>query len=422
MKVLEDLASKYIKKLSNNVYQLADYSYDEKIIERAIINAKKYLASKPIAFSLDDFVLVRITSKKNYPCNFKYFALDERNAYANIENPFYPLVGYLKYDVDDFYRDLDVGCSHEEIEYDSYDLISPRYRDTKHFSINSLASNIYKMFGYKVEFDKEQSVITIEPLKEKIEDPRLVNLNPVDTFFNLKNQPMDISEQAIFMIQEDFYNEIMDIEFKERLKKYSVFLYKENPALAVDLVLSFLGYIPQRSKNQSTLKPSYYYVNHEEISDEEYIRQYQIYMEYLNQIYLHTTYLKVPEYYEKKRRSHARDFVGLPGVLHSETKYATSEQTRNIASDIKTYQEYVTFIFSIAEVNPEITSEYLKLIESDVLEIGSDPIKRTFFESFHKYESVIRDMMVKLTYPKYDKLTKEFNQRQLAKIDRKRQG
>lgn len=31
-------------------------------------------------------------------------------------------------------------------------------------------------------------------------------------------------------------------------------------------------------------------------------------------------------------------------------------------------------------------------------------------------------MIVKLTYPKYDKLTKEFNQRQLSKIDYHRQG
>jgi len=41
---------------------------------------------------------------------------------------------------------------------------------------------------------------------------------------------------------------------------------------------------------------------------------------------------------------------------------------------------------------------------------------------FRKYENVIRDMVVKLTYPKYNELTEEFNQRQLSKIDKSRQG
>ncbi|MDE6140981.1 MAG: hypothetical protein K2G03_00105, partial [Bacilli bacterium] len=126
-----------------------------------------------------------------------------------------------------------------------------------------------------------------------------------------------------------------------------------------------------------------------EINDKEYIKQYQEYIEYLNQFYLHTTYLQVPEYYEKNRRSHARDFIGLPGILHSETKYATSEQNRNIQADIKTYKEYISFVFSVAEVNPSITHEYLKLVECDVLDNENYLIKRTFSESFHKYEEVV---------------------------------
>ena len=95
MEILEELARKYIKKTSDNIYYLDDYSDDEEKIQKAIIRAKSFLASKPITFSLDDFVLVRITDEKNYPRNFKYFPYNERNAYAQIENPFYSLVGYL---------------------------------------------------------------------------------------------------------------------------------------------------------------------------------------------------------------------------------------------------------------------------------------------------------------------------------------
>lgn len=422
MKKLEELASKYIKKTSDNIYYIDGYEEDEESIKKAIIEAKSILASKPIAFSLDDFVLVRITSEKNYPRNFKYFALDERNAYVPIENPFYSLIGYLRYGVNDYYRDLEVGCPHEEINYEAYNIIAPRYRDTKHFSINSLASNIYQMFGYKVEFDKGKSVIIIEPLKERINDPKLVNLNPVDTFFDLKDSSLDISKNAVMVIQEDFLKDSQDQEFKEKLQNYPVFIYKTNSALAVDLVLAFLGYIPQRSVQQSKLKPECFFVNHQEISDKEFIRQYQEYIEYLNQTYLHTTYLQVPEYYQKNRRSHARDFIGLPGVLHSETAYAHAEQERNIESDINVYKEYISYMFSHIGVSSNILTDYLKLVEDDVMDIGSLPIKRTFFESFRKYENVIRDMVVKLTYPKYNELTEEFNQRQLSKIDKSRQG
>lgn len=422
MKVLEELASKYIKKFSDNVYYLDAYTDDEKQIKKAIITAKNILATNPIAFSLDDFVLVRITAEKNYPHNFKYFPYDERNAYAQIENPFYPLVGYLKYNVDDYYSNLDVGIPHDEIEYDSYNLISPRYRDTKHFSINSLASNIYQLFGYKVEFDKDKSMIIIEPLKERMQDSRLVSLNPVDTFFDLKDHPMDISSKAVIMIQEDFLKEIEDKEFKEKLKNYQLFIFKDNPALAVDIVLAFLGYIPQRSLQQSKLEPEYFFDSGKEINDKEFIRQYQKYIEYLNNEYLNTTYLDVPKEYAENRKRNARDFIGLPGILHSETEYAKVEQKRNIDADIKTYINYISYMFNQVDIAEEILKDYLTLIEYDVKNIGTAPIKRTFYESFHKYEYVIRDMIVKLTYPKYDELTKEFNNRQLAKIDKKRQG
>ncbi len=422
MKVLEELAGKYIKKESNNIYRVENYSDSEEDIKKAIIRAKNALASKTIAFSLDDFVLVRITDERNYPRNFKYFPNDETNSWKKIENPFFPIVGYLKYNVDEFYRTLDVGCPHEDINYEKFNIITPRYRDTKHFSINSLASNVNRLFFDPIRFDKEKAVIIIEPLKERITDSRLAILNPVDTFFDIHETPLDISPSAIFMVQEVFYNELDDLEFKEKLPNYQVFIYKDNPALAVDLVLSYLGYIPQRSYHQSFIKSQYFFDNGIEVNDEEYIKQYQNYMEYLNQFYLHTSYLEVPEIYAKVRRESARDYIGMPGVLHSETKYRVSEQARNLESDIKTYQEYITYIFSLAGINDKVRSDYLHLVKEDVLDIGNDPVERTFFQSFRAYEELLRAIIVKLTYPVFDGYTKKFNEHQLSKKDIKHQG
>ena len=422
MNVLEELASKYIKNVSKNIYYVENYSDSEEEINKAIIRAKNTLASKPIAFSLDDFVLVRIVDERNYPRNFKYFQNDETNSWKKIENPFFPVVGYLKYNVDEFYRNLDVGCPHEDINYEKFNIITPRYRDTKHFSINSLASNVHRIFFEPIRFDKERAVIIIEPLKIRITDSRLAILNPVDTFFDIHDNPMDISQSAIFMVQEDFYNELDDREFKEKLQNYQVFIYKDNPSLAVDLVLSYLGYIPQRSHHQSRIKSQYFFDQGIEINDEEYINQYQNYIEYLNQFYLHTSYLEVPEHFAKNRAINAKDYVGMPGVLHSETKYAESEQKRNLESDIKTYQEYITYIFSLAGINDKVRRDYLNLVKEDVLDIGNAPIERTFFKSFREYEELIRNIIVKLTYPVFDGYTKKFNEQQLSKKDIKRQG
>lgn len=421
MRSLEELANNYINKLTDNFYQLSNYANDEIIIERAIIRAKHTLGSKPIAFSLDDLCLVRITSENNYPRNLKFFALDERNSYRLIENPFYAIIGYFKYDIDDLYKKIDIGIPHDKIEYNAYDLASPRYRDTKHFSINSLASNIYKFGGIKHEFDKEKAMIIIEPLKERITDSRLAILNPVDTFFDLHDDPMEISDSAIFMIQEDFFKELAE-EFKEKLTSHQVFLYSTNPALAVDIVLSFLGLIPQRSFQQSELKSKYFFENDIEINDEEYIKSYKQYMEYLNQHILHTSYLQVPEEYAIVRQKYAPEYVGLPGVLHSETKYAKSEQERTIKRDIQTYREYITYMFKQTSIDLSFLEDYLALVEDDVRSIGNLPFKRTFSKSFDKYEPIIRDMLITLTYPKYCQLTQEFNNKTLSKIDINRQG
>lgn len=421
MITLENLANKYIKKDDSNLFLIEGYDGDSKDIRKTIIREKNAISDK-IDFQEDDFVLVRIVNPYNFPINFKFYPLDERNCFDRVENPFIHYLQCFNHNIDGF-RDLDIGIEHKDVKHQECELVSFRYRNTKHFAINGLASDIYIPLGQKVIFSNGNAII-IEPLKEKLKDNRLVNLNPIDTFFDLKDSSMDISDNAIFLFEKKAYFEYVKNEkIKEGIKNRRVYLYDGSPSLATDLALMSLGYIPLHSFQQCMLKPENFIEDGSEISDQLYLEQLKKYMEYLNNAYLNTTYLKVPIEFQKKRLMRFRGYIDNPGLLHCETKYIDEECKRNLDSDLKTYEEYLHFIFSyVSFISKKEIEDICYLVKKDVIENAFKPFQQTFYSVRKKYDECFIRTLLELQYPTFKNFTEEFNAKRLMKIDVNRQG
>ena len=72
-------------------------------------------------------------------------------------------------------------------------LVCPIYRDTVHFSINGLVSNLW----YTQGFTNRETVI-IEPLENHMNE-KLINLNPVDTMIDVGKSDEPIKDNAIYI-------------------------------------------------------------------------------------------------------------------------------------------------------------------------------------------------------------------------------
>lgn len=419
---IRQLVSKYIEKMTENIYILNAYQEDKEEISKMIILEKNRRLKAGFEFKEEDLAMVRIVGENNLPINLEYFPLDERNCYKYIANPFKYILGYLEHGMGEDYQNADVGCNHKEIKFKGDQLVAYRYRTTKHFSLNALTSNIYGPLGYKIEFDKG-NVIIIEPLKDKLKDPRLVNLNPVDTFFDLENSSMKIGKNAIFLVQEERLESFLKEVGKEKLKDSTIFLYSDNPSLATDIVLMYYGYLPQHSMQQSRLEVEYLFKDGHEISDELYLQKFKQFIDFLNRKYLNESYLDPNDKIKENRILHAKEFIGLDGILHSETKYYKDEKKKRLQEDITTYQNYIPYIFKKSSYGQDaIINAVLFSIIKDVIELGDAPIEQTFYETTQEYEYLLFSIIKEIKYPEFKRSTEKFNELKLAKIDKRRKG
>ena len=410
--------NQYISTVKKNVYKITFSEEDIKIIEKYIIH-EKTSHSRPL--TINDLYLIRITTKENFPRNMTYFPIDDRNYYHYIRNPFNFILGYKEYNIGK-YKNIDYGGKVEQNSMHKNKIISYWFRDTKHLSINGLASNIYNFGSINHIFDNGDFII-IEPLKNRINDPRLIIINPVDTFFDLHDSEMKIGNDAICIINESLY-QTLDPTTLENIGNRKVFLFNSNASTATDIVLLFLGVLPQHSVNQSRLEPEYYFIDKKEISDEKYIQDFQMLIEDVSQTYLQKSYLNLPPEIVKQRKEYWQEMIGVPGILHSETPYFKQEQKKDEQARIKTYQDYM--LGMIPFVTDKVSEESIKMvissIEEDVKERNCLPIEETFFSTYQKYEDTLLNIMLDLSYPTFQKYTTEFNQKRLQKINKNRIG
>lgn len=412
-----EFINQYITTIKKNTYKLTYSSEDIERLKEYIIFLKN---SYHNPLTIDDLYLIRITKEKYLPKNMTYFPLDYRNCLRYIDNPFKYIIGWTEHKIGD-YENMDLGGPVEEGAFGNNKLATYYYRYTKHFSINGLASNIYNFLGPKHIFDDGDFII-LEPLKNKIEDPRLVILNPVDTFFDLHEKEMKIGEDAIFIIKDSVYQKL-DSSTLKKLGNRKVYLFDNEASAATDIVLLSLGILPQHSIDQSKLISESYFTDKSIIDDEAYLRRFQDLIEETSQNYLHQSYQNPPVEITEERIKNFKEMVEVPGILHSETPYFKEEQEKNEQSEIKTYQEYMFGLIPlIAKVPEETIRKIVSTIEFDVKEKNHLPIVQTFFETYQEYEKELLNIMLELSYPNFQKYTEEFNQKKLKKIDKNRIG
>lgn len=250
----------------------------------------------------------------------------------------------------------------------------------------------------------------------------MVNLNPVDTFFDLQNSSLKIGENAIFMIQEDKIDLLFkNKEIKQKLQSKTIYLYNEEPKIAVDLVLMYNDYIPQHSYQQSKLEVEY---SHQQcVNDEQYLNKFKEFIDQLNRKYLDTTYINVPTSIEKQRKLYTQEYLGLSGVLHSETPYAILDDKKNLQENISTYEQYIPYIFDKStSFDMLVANKVIESIKKDVIELGVSPFEQQFSITTHKYENILLKVIEEVTYPEFKQITEKFNEKKLSKINSQRRG
>lgn len=350
---LQNYSKQFIKELGHRLFEIRKIdSIDVDNLSKYIITQKRKNVEKNVPFSISDIALVRTMATDNFPRNLMYHTLQADGKMGNFDNPFSKFLEYIKY-LEEF-KSIDVGCERSDIDVSELKLQYPLFRNTKHFSLNGLASNVVVLCKATAKFD-DKEIIVIEPFKDHLGD-NLVNLNPVDTFYDLADNPFKIGQNAVAIIDTDSYKRLIsDDSIRGDLSKVGVFLYDSNNNLSscsstsyqtivTDIVLSYLGYIPQHSVDQSELKPEYCFDGTKFIDDADYLKKFQDYIEKLNITLLNQHYYCISKPQIEKRRTKNGTIVNIPGTFHCETDFAFEENQTNINSILYCLQKYLSLL------------------------------------------------------------------------------
>lgn len=388
---LQNYSKQFIKKLDNCLFKIRKIdSIDVDNLSKYIINQKRMIVEEITPFSLKDLALVRTMSIENFPRNLMYHTLQSDGKMDNFDNPFSKFLEYIKY-LDEF-KNIDVGCKRSDIDVSKLKIQYPLFRNTKHFSLNGLASNVVVLFKSIAKFDNKE-IIIIEPFEDHLGD-NLVNLNPVDTFYNLEDNSFKICQNAVFIMAINTYKRLIDDNnIKDDLSKVSVFLYDSNNSdlasyggtsyqtVVTDIVLSYLGYIPQHSVDQCELKPEYCFDGTKFIDDMDYLTKFQDFIEQLNIILMHQHYYCISKSQIEKRRTKDGNIVDLPGTFHCETDFAFEENQANINSILYCLQKYLTLLIEKYSLNSDLATKIFKSYSKNIKENYGE----CFISEFHDF-------------------------------------
>lgn len=403
---------KYITK-EDGIYRINACFKDYKDIVNKVLLLKNSFNRE---FTIDDFALVRIVKEKFIPINMEYFPLNQTNAYHLIQNPYDSIIESIRYKIDK-YKDINIGIDLTKQDIKDNKLVSYFYRDTKHFSINSLASNVHNSL-LDIKFNDGDFII-IEPLKNNINNPRLKVLNPVDTFFDLNKASLKINDNATILMKSDTYNKL-DKEIIDSFYPRKIFVFDCKPIIATDIVLLYLGIIPQNTIDQCKLKSDSSIINGKMYNDTKYINKYRHYIEYLNNKYLNSTYLNIPDEMKNKRWDSERD---TEGIFHCETEYYEDEVEKCALYEFDTYKEYLKMISkNTNKINDTITNNMLNKIKEDIDGKKDKFFLQTFIYLYGEYEKILLESLIDMGYQKFSSLTEDFNKKKILTLDKNRIG
>lgn len=406
-----DFIKEYLRKINDNVFEIEISARASGIIRDRVIQEKIRRVREKELLNESDLALVRTFSVKDFPKDFTYHILSEENCFAETINPFTPMLRYVQGDIEEF-ANLDVQCPHSLVDAEDLKIIYTPKRRTKHFSLNGLASNVYQLFNPSFVY-QDKGIIVIEPFKDKINNPTLVNINPVDTFFDLSTSPLKISDDALFLVQKDHYQKI-----KEHLGNRPVLIFEEDQELMTDIALIYMGYLPQHSKNQSILVTEYGYDESGNIiNDEDFIKMFKDLIEDICLKYLGTSYYHIPKVNIRRRAEYNNTILNVPGILHADTAYAELETQENIKSILITYYQYLEMIFKLLGVNRNLLNIFYLYVRKDILDKYDSGLDQNFYYTYAKFEGYIKEMLEGLGYPKIKEVTDNFKEKKLMKLE-----
>ena len=430
MTKLQTYVEKYIEKTGDSIYRIGyingKNAYE---LEERVIDQKLEVVNNVGKLCLDDLALVRTMKADKFPVNLEYHTATQDSEMGSFESPFNQFLSFIK-SCEEF-KNIDLGCNHVDIEPEELNIKYPYFRNTKHFSINGLASNVCCNYKAVAEFTN-RDIIIIEPFKEHIND-QLAVLNPVDTFYDLSSGPFKISEHAVIIMDDKTYKTLIkNPQIKNDLSKVKVFLYDPKmidlkeyytfnmQTLVTDIVLSYLGYLPQHSTGQIELKKDAYFNKKDGTwhEDYEYIKLFQDYMELLNNTILNQSYYNIPEEYLERRKASVsilNEFnVNVPGLLHSETEYGRKERRENIYNVLTSIREFLILLEEEYGLDRDLSDKLSDSFATYLEDNYGYPIRTIYYP--RDFEKEVIAFLEKIGYNELIDAAKRFNEKEKERI------
>lgn len=399
--IIVDYVDKYVSEIAPNVYEIdCNDSYELNLVNntlrKMIIKEKQEFVDSGKKLSDRDLFLVR--TMDDLPDNLTYQSFTNRGAFTKMKNPFERIMD-------------DYGLSKEQIEENR--LVCPIYRDTVHFSINGIVSNLW----YTEHFT-DRGVVVIEPFSNHSE--KLVNINPIDSFIDVSKSDEPIKDNAIYILDKNIYQGLsQDIKkkiIKEKLylfdsKKYSTKDMNDGNAsfleIITDMVICQNGFLPQHTISQSYLRSESCNYDGNYYSDKEYLKMFTDLIDKLSIDMFNISYYNLNDEIKDKREVNKDEY----GVSHWDTKYLEEEQTKNYNYRLDTIKRYLIFLKEKLGLSDEsleyIYNRYCRYIELNYSK-ESYGRKGSWRLSLVNYDDA-SEFIDKVTLNKFIEVTEEFN-------------
>lgn len=137
-------------------------------------------------------------------------------------------------------------------EKDAYEALDPsvgfvlepvKFRSTKHFTVNTAL----EYTGSSNNVSMRRKFIIIDTLDNFCNSGYGYSINYDDAYLDITHENLPISKDAVYLINEDDYNEMMkDSEMRNQLSGKRVIRYRGDTAVAINMVLTSEGVLPLR--------------------------------------------------------------------------------------------------------------------------------------------------------------------------------
>lgn len=408
--ILIDFVDKYISEVSPNVYEINCRDFYELIsvnnaLRKMVIKAKQEFVESGKKLSDSDLFLVRTMSE--LPDNLVYQSFSNRGAFTKMKNPFERIME-------------DRGLSDEQINEKK--LVCPIYRDTVHFSINGIVSNLW----YTDRFTN-RGITVMEPIANHFD--RLVNINPVDSFIDVGMTDEPIKNNAVFIIDKNIYLGLSQ-EMKNKIASGKLYLFdskkyesdevnEDYPSpleIVSDMVICHNGSLPQHTVSQFLLRNETCNYEGNHYSDKEYLKMFTDLIDKISTEVFNVSYYTLNDKIKAKREVDKDNY----GVFHSDTKYYEEEQSKNYNYRLDTIRKYLSFLHEELGLSKE-TMEYIYDCYCRYVDLNysreSYGGRGMWRLSLVNYDDA-NDFINKVSFDKFIEVTDEFNRNQMELLNK----